>query len=244
MFVKLQSPALCATDGALMAERPQTDSEGKAWWLQLQHQKAVDAGCHFYTHRPATSGSIASKQQQPSDTQGCKHGRPSTVGTFQRSARDSNAALATLANQHVFCVMRPCTSPKLPARRALLSRQASRALLSSSAVSHTLPASRGNDWSPLHSRPTTRGAVSNMYEVKHHSGDPSKLTRGAGRVLADVSDTASWQQAGKYAQPLTLKHSQQRPKRTSFVLNQPSLAVCLVSPLLLAYVGLARPCQC
>ena len=228
-----------------MAERPETEPEGKAWWVQLQHKRAVDAGCHFYTHRPATSGSY--KQQLATCrtyTQGCGHGRSSTVGSCQRSARDSMGALATLADQHVCCVMRPCTSPKLPARRALLSRQASRPQLSSTAVSHTLPASRGNDWSPVHSRPTTRGAVSNMYEVKQLDAAPTQLKKNAGCLLAPVAGAASVQQASKHAQPPTLKHSQQRPKTISFSLNQQSLAVCRVSPLLLACVDLARPCRC
>ena len=233
LFVKIQymqTPVLRATDEAVMAERPETESQGKAWWVQLQHQRAVDAGCHFYNHRPATSGSMASKHLQAtcrSDTQGCKLGRPSTVGSFERSARNSTGVRATLADQHFSCMMRPCISPKLPARRAVLSRQASRPRLSSTAVSHVPPASRGNDWSPVHSRPTTRGAVSNMYEVKHQGIASTKLTRGAGHVLADVLDTASVQQASKHA-PI-LKHSQHRPHRTSSNSNQPSQTVCQCS---------------
>ena len=237
---------LRATDEASMAELPEVESQGKAWWVQLQHQRAVDAGCRFCTHRPATSGFITSKQQQTTfrDHKQREHGRPSTVGSFERSARESTGALATLAHQHPFCIMRPCTSPKLPARRALLRRQASRPQLSSTAVSHTLPASRGNDWSPVHSRPTTTGTVSNMCQVKHPGAAHLKPTRATGRMLADVSDTASMQQVGKYAQPTILKHNQQRSKTTSFSLSRPSLAVCLSSPLLLVYVDLARPRQC
>lgn len=224
-----------------MAERPETESQGKAWWVHLQHQRAVDAGCHFYSQRPATSGSIASKQLQATCrtyTQGCKHGRPSTVESFERSARNRTGALATLADQHFSCVMRPCTSPKLPARRAVLSWRANRPQLSSAAVAHMMPAYRGNDWSPVHSRPTTRGAVSNMHEVKHQRAASTKLTRGTSRVLADIMDTASVQLVSKHALPPILEHSQQRPHRTPSNANQPLQTVCQ------CYTSHACLCSC
>lgn len=217
-----------------MADLTEVVSEGKAWWVQTQRQRAMDAGCEFYVHRPATSHAPVSKQRQATFRgykQGSENGRPSTVGGIQGSARENTGAQATLTDQHASCIMRPYTSPKLPARRALLSTQASRAQLSSAAVSHVLPASRGNDWSPVHSRPTTRGAVSNMYEVKHSGAAHVKLTTESGRVLADELDTVSMQRASKHAQPSLQGHSKQSPNRVSSISAHLSLTVCPFSHL-------------
>lgn len=214
-----------------MADLTEVGSEGKAWWGQMQRQRAMDAGCQFYVHRPGTSHAIISKQQHATfcgHKQGCENGRPSTVGGFQRSARDNTGAQATLTDQHASCIMQPCTPPKLPARRALVSTQTSRAQLSSAAVSHLLPASRGNDWSPVHSRPTTRGAVSNMYEVKHPGAAHVKLTIECGQALVDDLDIASMQRASKHAQPSLPGHSKQSPNRVSSISARPLLKVCQI----------------
>ena len=202
-----------------MGEGAEMESQGKAWWVQLQHQRAVNAGCHFYTHRPATSGSILSKQQQASCFNQTR--RPSTVGSSERSSRDTSDSLAALTHQHTFCVMRPGTSPKLPARRALVSRQTSRSHQSSTAASNMLPASRGNDWSPVHSRPATRGVVSNMHGVQHLAVAQISLTTCCPLALTDHIDAASALVASKHAPPPILKHRKQRLNRSSSISNRP-----------------------
>lgn len=194
----------------------------------MQRQRAMDAGCQFYVHRPATSHAPITRQRHATfcgHTQECENGCPSTVGGFQRSARDNTGAQAIFTDQHASCIMRPCTSPKLPARRALLSTQTSRAQLSSAAVSHVMLASRGNDWSPVHSRPTTRGAVSNMYEVQPPGAAHVKLTTESGLVAGDL-DTVSMQRPSKHAQPSLLEHSKQSPNRVSSISAHLSLMVC------------------
>jgi len=126
--------------------------KGKAWWVQLQHDRAVSVGCQFYTYRPATSGHSAYLQQNPSFDEQAAKLRPSTSDAYTSTNR---TAASSMCSPHNLCVMRPSTSAKLPARKALGSRQGDRTCPISTAVSRPVPMSRGNDWSPVHSRPVT-----------------------------------------------------------------------------------------
>ena len=128
--------------------------KGKAWWVQLQHDRAVSAGCQFYTYRPATSSHSANLQQDPSFNEQVAKLRPSTSDAYS-NIFSTTAAASSMCSPHSLCVMRPSTSAKLPARKALGSRQGDRSCPISTAVSRPVPMSRGNDWSPVHSRPVT-----------------------------------------------------------------------------------------
>ena len=209
-----------------MVQRTDVKPQGKAWWVQLQHQRAVDAGCHFYSYRPATSSPVLSKQPATSlnYTQGSDTRRPMTSVSVRRSPEDTHGAFVAPATTHGPCLMRPCTSPKLPARRALGSRQASRSQMSSTAVSHQLPASRGNDWSPVHSRPATRSAISNMHKVKHPAEAQIQPPGSPGLTVAADSNAAEVL-AMQPAQPAIPKHRQLRPNRSCCLSNKQSPTV-------------------
>lgn len=198
-----------------MVQRTDIKVQGKAWWVQLQHRRAVDAGYPSYGHRPATSSPFLSKQQAASlnHTEGSDRRRPLTVGSTKRPPEDTIHAFATPAHQLGSCLMRPCTSPKLPARRALGSRQASRPQMSSTAVSHLLPVSRGNDWSPVQSRPATRSAISNMRAVKQPAAVRTNPLVGLGLTFAAGRDAAKVS-ASQHAQPRIPKHRQPGPNRS------------------------------
>lgn len=160
----------------------QHELEGKAWWVQLHRSKSTTpankARCKSERAsdadsvlRPSHSGRTGRPAAQ----------RPATTGTAFRPLHllAQSAADASPFNASSVCgpsLMRPSTFPKLPARRALSSRQGSFALAGSAAASRALPLSRGNDWSPVHSRPATREA--------QHAARAAKLT-----VETAVSDT-------------------------------------------------------
>ncbi len=112
--------------------------KGKAWWVQLQHDRAVSAGCQFYTYRPATSGHSAYLQQNPSFDEQAAKLRPSTSDAYTSTFSNRTAA-STMCSPHNLCVMRPSTSAKLPARKALGSRQGDRTCPISTAVSRPVP---------------------------------------------------------------------------------------------------------
>lgn len=110
--------------------------KGKAWWVQLQHDRAVSVGCQFYTYRPATSGHSAYLQQNPSFDEQAAKLRPSTSDAYTSTNR---TAASSMCSPHNLCVMRPSTSAKLPARKALGSRQGDRTCPISTAVSRPVP---------------------------------------------------------------------------------------------------------
>ena len=89
--------------------------------MQLQHERAVTAGCQFYTYRPAPSGTSTCLQQQESNlaaqsSQSCIMLRPSTVDTYRPLAHTSSTFSAydkaTAAPVPSPLMMRPGTSPR------------------------------------------------------------------------------------------------------------------------------------
>ena len=196
-----------ATDG---------ETHGKAWWVQLQHQRAVSAGCSFYTHRPNTSYASLSTSRK-AEAGSSNQIRPATVGTCHATPADAanSTSLGAFsggssggARWHAAGAIRPGTSPKLPARIALRSTQASGALLPSAAMSRTIPPSRGNDWSPVHSRPATRNAADSTYVLM-----PAALTATAAESCAVESKAAMHSAREQASRPPRHKdnHAQQRP---------------------------------
>lgn len=91
--------------------------KGKAWWVQLQHDRAVSVGCQFYTYRPATSGHSAYLQQNPSFDEQAAKLRPSTSDAYTSTNR---TAASSMCSPHNLCVMRPSTSAKLPPEKPLV----------------------------------------------------------------------------------------------------------------------------
>lgn len=134
----------------------QLQAEGKAWWTQLQYDRAVKAGCQFYIRRPATTEGRCERQPEPEhQSVPGPTSRPSTVpapvGVTTRYASQQSGCRPT-------CVMSMWpSSAKLPARKALTRQLTNEQIYSTSGSSCCMPASRGNDWSPVHSRPVTRG---------------------------------------------------------------------------------------
>ena len=173
--------------------RTQPEPQGKAWWVQLQHDRAVTAGCQFYTYRPATSGSGNSLPQQARNFAL----RPSTVDT----SPTTNAARDVRLQSP--CTMRPETSPKLPARKSLGSRQGSGVAALSTAGSRPVPSSRGNDWSPVHSRPVTRSTA--------HARVRNSMVAATSRQLpASAAGSQAPAVAGMCGRPAT-HHGRKKP---------------------------------
>ena len=192
--------------------------QGKAWWVQLQHDRAVSAGCQFYTYRPATSGHSAYLQQDPSFGEQTAKLRPSTSNAYTSTFSTSTAA-SSMCSPHNLCVMRPSTSAKLPARKALGSRQGDRSCPISTAVSRPVLMSRGNDWSPVHSRPVTS---SNSLVARRTASpaDASTLATEAEAIGLSVMP------AGKLAsRPPLAPTKKQGTSRSTGLLHRPSSLV-------------------
>lgn len=190
--------------------------KGKAWWVQLQHDRAVSAGCQFYTYRPATSGHSAYLQQDPGFDEQAAKLRPFTSDASMFSTRTTSSSMCS---PHNLCLMRPSTSAKLPARKALGSRQGDRTCPISTAVSRPVPMSRGNDWSPVHSRPVTS---SNDLVARRTAppADTSTLATGAEATTLTVMP------AGKLtSRPPLAPNKKQGTCRSSGLLHQPSSLV-------------------
>ena len=216
------------------------ESQGKAWWVQLQRQRAVEAGCLFYTRRPATNTSSPSVPQPATQTPNAKtHGqaRPATVGSCNPSLEGAQGRYVSIDAGGIFqnasFAMRPGTSPKLPARRALANRQATRSQLSSTATSCIKPASRGNDWSPVHSRPATRSAAGSVDLVHSLAAAKGKLSPDTSMALpadtkpiltlaAGVTAATVQSNVGAASRPPRSKHRQHRTPQSSLTSNQSS----------------------
>ena len=209
----------------------QQDPEGKAWWVQLQHERAVTAGCQFYTFRPATSSTSTCLQHQEFTLAG-QHSktstmaRPSTVDNCRPLAYTSStfsagekAAAGPVPSPFV---MRPATSPKLPARKALGSRQGGAIHPWLTAVSRPVPISRGNDWSPLHSRPATRDTAHALTDLKPSAEMCCILTPSAAENVTAGVAGEHVKPATKHAAKPPLPHSKQQRPRTTASLHRPS----------------------
>ena len=196
---------------------PQLQLEGKAWWVQLQHDRAVSAGCQFYTYRTVTGNhSPDSKQDSGFDEQQTKL-RPSTTGPC--SSTFSAAAADSLSPNGNFCMMRPSTSAHLPARRSVGSRQGSGTFPLSTAVSRPVPLSRGNDWSPVHSRPVTRSHACSVRCNK----PPDEASAGVLPSAADPGSAALIVEPTAHAsRPPLAPTKQQRPFTSPSSLHRPS----------------------
>lgn len=188
--------------------------EGKAWWTQLQHDRAIEAGCHFYVHRPATTEG-QTRQKFLEDPARRAAGRPSTVPLAVNARKHSRAAHTNgshqASNKPCETKMRPSTS-HLPARNRLSGQLSLQAISSTLGSSRWEPASRGNDWSPVHSRPVTRGmAVPQQQATTAHDVHPVLKPSTAARKLPPPS-----------SKPSRHKHTQQRPQTTP--MNKPEAA--------------------
>ena len=148
--------------------------------------------------------------------------RPSTSDAYTNTSSHRTAASST-CSPHSFCLMRPSTSAKLPARKALGSRQGDRSCPISTAVSCPVPMSRGNDWSPVHSRPVTS---SNNLVARRiaYPADASTLATKAeaiGLTVMPASKLAS--------RPPLAPSKKQRTCRSSGLLHRPSSLVSFQS---------------
>ncbi len=192
--------------------------KGKAWWVQLQHDRAVSAGCQFYTYRPATSGHSAYLQQDPSFNEQAAKLRPCTSDGYT-STFSTRAAASSMCGPHNLCVMRPSTSAKLPARKALGSRQGDRTCPISTAVSRPVPMSRGNDWSPVHSRPVTssNNLVARRAASQAEASTLATEAEAIGLTVMPVSKLAS--------RPPLAPSKKQGTCRSSSLLHRPSSLV-------------------
>ena len=197
--------------------------EGKAWWVQLQHDRAVTAGCQLYTHRPATCGPNISLQQNPGLSEQDARLRPSTVAAISRplehtSSTFSCGCAASNTALHSPCVRHDGTSAKLPARKALGSRQGNGIATFSSAVSRPMPMSRGNDWSPLPSRPGTRDTAHAIRMLRSPT-EAGWLNTPAASSAAGLCVRPATKQSRKPPLPQSV---QQRPFTTPSLLHRPS----------------------
>ena len=147
--------------------------------------------------------------------------RPSTSDAYTNTSSHRTAASST-CSPHSLCLMRPSTSAKLPARKALGSRQGDRSCPISTAVSCPVPMSRGNDWSPLHSRPVTS---SNNLVARRiaYPADASTLATEAEAIGLTVMP------ASKLASRPPLAPSKKQRTCSSGLLHRPSSLVSFQS---------------
>lgn len=131
-------------------------AEGRAWWNQLRYDKAVEAGCGCYVHRPATSD--GSHRSQVLD-----HGAPENSRPAGVPASATIDDLQNIQSKNKMPQLRRSTA-KLPARKAVVHVKGEQVVTTLATTCH-LPPSRGNDWSPIHSRPHTRGVMRNYEHV-------------------------------------------------------------------------------
>lgn len=160
-----------------------TQLEGKAWWTQLQYDRAIEAGCQFCIQRPATTDGRNKLRQLDAHAVAYATARPCTVSASHTTNAMHNKALegSQQFGCKLPCIMRKPSSAKLPARKAVSRHLNNEHVSSTLGSSCRVPASRGNDWSPVHSRPGTRGpAISHQQTAKLHPERQSTTTPVAG----------------------------------------------------------------